>query len=80
MTLKKLFKTVKEAKEQNAKIGREDFQELSFELFSKSQAFNLSKKELIILLQETLYLLNDKDNNAENELIENVETYHHEAF
>ena len=72
--LKDLIKNAKEEK----RMRGEDFPALSIALFDNGDFWNLSKEEMRALLQEAIYLLRDKDQSAESELIENIEEWHAE--
>ena len=74
--LKQIIKNVKEEK----RIRGSEFPALSIELFDGGSFYDLSKEEVRALLQEAIYLLRDKDQNAENELIENIEEWHAELL
>lgn len=74
--MKVLFKNVKE--EQRAR-GK-NFPALSIELFDKGGFYDLSQEETRALLQEAIYLLRDKSETAEAELMEAIEEWHPEHF
>ena len=74
--LKDLIKNAKEEK----RMRGDEFPALSVALFDNGDFWNLSKEEMRALLQEAIYLLRDKDQNAESELIENVEEWHNELI
>ena len=74
--LKQLIKNVKEEK----RLNGENYPSLSIELFDNRSFYELSKEEMRALLQEAIYLLRDKDQNTENELIAKIEEWHAELL
>lgn len=77
--LKQIIKNAKEEKARNEKIkGEKNYPALSIELFDAGKVYDLSKEEMRALLQEAIYLLIEKDQNAEDELIEKIEEWHPE--
>ena len=78
--LKELFKNVREEKARFKKVTGDDIASLCIALFERGIVYNLDKEELKVLLQEAIYLLREKDRNAEDELMQAVEEWHPELF
>ena len=74
--MKVLFENVKEEKRGRGK----NFPALSIALFDEGIFYELSQEETRALLQEAIYLLRDKSETAEVELMEAVEEWHPEHF
>lgn len=78
--LKTLFKEATELKERMKSCTGDSINSLTNALYERGEAHNLKRSELIVLLQEALYLLLTKSPTAEEELMESVKYWHPELF